>query len=386
MARAEAPSSTSTRQTGVDALKVWLVTGVIAAHAVMVWTGQEEGWVLQETPVREPLLTVLLLASLVGVLFGMATFFLIAGAFTPRSLARKGAGRFVADRLLRLGVPLLFFLVVMAPVVEFVDVADNEGWAGGFFPAFVVHTWLHPAPGPTWFLEVLLLFSLGYVALRAVRPRPVSAPEPPPVRVLVLIGVAVGFASFATRLGIPFTEEIADVRGLNDLYLAQAPAWLAGFVLGVGGAERGWFSRISPPMSRWLFRVAWAAVAAVVMAVAVTAGVLGKDVETFYGGWRWTALVLALLEAAVVVTMPLWLFDVFRRRVRARGALIRELSRAAFGAFLVHQVVLLGAVLATRLVRWPPEIEFLAAATLGVAASFGLAALLVRVPGLRRIL
>jgi hypothetical protein len=84
--------------------------------------------------------------------------------------------------------------------------------------------------------------------------------------------------------------------------------------------------------------------------------------------------------------MPLWLFDVFRRRVRAQGPLIRGLSRAAFGAFLVHQVVLLGAVLATRLVRWPPEVEFLAATTLGVAGSFGLAALLVRVPGIARIL
>jgi hypothetical protein len=386
MARAYAPPTAPTRVTGLDALKVWLVAGVIAAHAVMVWTGQEEGWVLQEPPVREPLLTALLLASLVGVLFGMATFFLLAGSFTPPSLARKGVRRFATDRLLRLGLPLLFFLVVMAPVVEFVDVADNEGWDRGFFPAFVVHTWLNPAPGPTWFLEVLLLFSLGYAAVRAVRPQPRPGPGSPPVRVLVLIAVVVACASFAVRLGIPFTEEIAEVRGLNDLYLAQAPAWGAGFVLGVAGAERGWFDHIPPRMSRWLFRVAWSAVAVVVLAVAVTAGALGEDVEVFYGGWRWPALLLACLEAVVVVAMPLWLYDVFRRRIRGGGPLMRGLSRAAFGAFLVHQLVLLGAVLATRLVVWPPEAEFVAATALGVAGSFGLAAVLVRLPGLSRVL
>jgi hypothetical protein len=279
VARAEALPSTVRRQTGIDALKVWLVAGVITAHAVMVWTGQEEGWVLQELPVREPLLTALLLASLVGALFGMATFFLIAGAFTPPSLARKGPGRFATERLLRLGVPLLVFLLVMAPVVEFADVADNEGWDRGFFPAFVVHTWLNPAPGPTWFLEVLLLFSLAYAALRAVRPRPLSGPEPPAIGVLVLVGVGVGIASFVVRLGLPFTEEIAEVRGMNDLYLGQAPAWLGGFVLGVAGAERGWFDRIPPSLSRWLFRIAWAAVAAVAVAVAVTAGVLGTTLR-----------------------------------------------------------------------------------------------------------
>jgi glucans biosynthesis protein C len=125
------------RQVWADDLKVWLVVGVITAHAVAAWTANE-GWVLEEPPVREPLLTLLSLASLVGVLFGMATFFLIAGAFTPPSLTRKGTRRFVFDRLLRLGVPLLFFLVVMAPVVEFAD--DDVDWDRGF-PTFVVSTW-----------------------------------------------------------------------------------------------------------------------------------------------------------------------------------------------------------------------------------------------------
>ena len=84
----------ATRQGWADDLKVWLVVGVIAAHAVAAWTANA-GWVLEEPPVREPLLTVLMLASLVGVLFGMATFFLIAGTFTPASLTRKGGRRFV---------------------------------------------------------------------------------------------------------------------------------------------------------------------------------------------------------------------------------------------------------------------------------------------------
>jgi peptidoglycan/LPS O-acetylase OafA/YrhL len=365
-----------------DDLKVWLVVGVIAAHAVAAWTANE-GWVLQEPPVREPLLTLLSLASLVGVLFGRATFFLIAGSFTPPSLARKGPRRFVLDRLLRLGVPLLFFLVVMAPVVEFAS--DDADWDRGF-PAFVAYTWQHPAPGPTWFLEVLLLFSVGYATLRAIRSTRAAEPGGLTVRHLVAAIVAVGLVSFLIRLAVPFASERDDIPGLNDLYLAQAPAWLAGFVLGVAGAERGWFDRPRARMSRWLFRVAWSAVTAVVLVVALMVGLLGYDVETFYGGWRWPALILALLEGAVAVAMPLWLCDVFRRRVRSQSALMAVLGRAAFGAFLVHQVVLVGAVLAARRVAWPPEVELVAATGLAVVGSFGLAALLVRVPGVSRVL
>jgi peptidoglycan/LPS O-acetylase OafA/YrhL len=382
MAQAEIRARATPRHVWADDLKVWLVVGVIAAHAVAAWTAQE-GWVLEEPPVREPLLTFLNLASLVGVLFGMATFFLVAGMFTPASLARKGCRRFAVDRLVRLGVPLLFFLVVMAPVVEFA--ADDVDWDRGF-PAFVVHTWQHPAPGPTWFLEVLLLFSLGYAALRAVRPRPAAGPGSPTVGHVVAAITAVGLVSFVVRLVVPFASERDDIPGLNDLYLAQAPAWLAGFVLGVVGAERGWFGRLPPRLSAWLFRVAWSAVAALVVVVVVTVGILGADVTVFYGGWRWQSLVFALLEGAVAVAMPLWLCDVFRRRVRSHGRLMTVSGRAAYGAFLVHQVVLVGAVLATRLVAWPPEVEFLAATTLAVAGSFGCAALLTRVAGVARVL
>jgi fucose 4-O-acetylase-like acetyltransferase len=150
---------TKPRYAYADNLKVLLVAGVIVGHVTMAWT-VNEAWVLDEPPVREPLLTLLNLVALVGVLFAMAAFFLIAGAFTPRSLERKGLRRFLVDRTLRLGVPLVFYLVALAPFVEYVD-SDFAGWDQGF-PAFVTYIWRHPAPGPMWFLEVLLLFSVVY--------------------------------------------------------------------------------------------------------------------------------------------------------------------------------------------------------------------------------
>jgi hypothetical protein len=91
------------------------------------------------------------------------------------------------------------------------------------------------------------------------------------------------------------------------------------------------------------------------------------------------------MEAGVVVGLSVWLLDVFRRRYDHQGPLARRLSRAAYGAFLVHQLVLVGFVLVTRSVAWPPELEFLIAATLAVAGSFGVAAVLVRIPVVSRI-
>ena len=46
--------------------------------------------------------------------------FLIAGLLTPPSLDRKGPGRFVRDRLLRLGVPFAVFALLLWPLPEYV--------------------------------------------------------------------------------------------------------------------------------------------------------------------------------------------------------------------------------------------------------------------------
>ncbi|MGH3333610.1 MAG: hypothetical protein ACRDPJ_20110 [Nocardioidaceae bacterium] len=48
--------------------------------------------------------------------------------------------------------------------------------------------------------------------------------------------------------------------------------------------------------------------------------------------------------------------------------------------------MLVGPVLATHEVSWPAEVDFLVVAVAGVAFSFGTASLLVRLPGVRRIL
>jgi hypothetical protein len=53
------------------------------------------------------------LLGLIGTTFSMGLFFLLAGLLTPRPLARKGARRFVVDRLLRLGMPFAVWVLLL---------------------------------------------------------------------------------------------------------------------------------------------------------------------------------------------------------------------------------------------------------------------------------
>ena len=365
-------SEATVRHPYADNLKTLLVIGVIVGHSIMAWTGIGN-WVFTEPPVREPVMSILSM-SLIAAMFGMAVFFFIAGIFTPRSLARKGLRKFLLDRTLRLGLPMLVFVVVLSPVIEYVD-TSNVGWERGFW-AFTLHIWWPPAPGPTWFLGVLMLFSTIYAMVRTIRPV-AAARLPLRARHLLIPIGAVAVASYAIRIVVPLGEE------RWRLALGQSPGWVAGFTMGVLAAERGWLP-VSPQVSR---AVRWAAG----VTYAASVGILGfwatdATYRDFAGGGAWQSLLVALCEGVLVATMPFWLLDLFRRRFDHQGPVAREMSRSAFAAFLIHQFVLVGLVLASRRTGWSPELNFFVVSLLGVAISFGVGSMLRRLPGVTRIL
>jgi hypothetical protein len=364
-------AASGTRLAYLDNLKVTLVTGVIAGHAFVAWTGFGS-WYVYEPPLREPYLTLVVFPAFIGVLFAMGLFFLVAGLFTPGSLARKGTWRFLKDRALRLGVPMVAFVLLVSPFVEYVD-PDNADFPGGFW-AFVPAVWWPPAPGPTWFLGVLLLFSTVYAL--AARMAPASGRAAPPLRTryLVLAAGVVAVTSYVARIAVPLGEEWA------HLAIGQAASWMVMFTLGVVGATYGWFD----PVPRTVVR-GWRFAAAIAAAVVVGLALLSGDPEVAAGGGTWQSLVLAAGEGVIVVGVSLMLLDLFRRRYDHQGPVLRAMSRAAYTAFLVHPPVLVGLIVALRPVDLPTEVKFLIVAPLAVAASYGLAALLVRVPGVSRV-
>lgn len=361
------------RSAWADNLKVVLVAGVIVGHTTMAWTGVGN-WVLREPYVREPLLTLLTFASALGALFAMPLFFLVAGYFTPRSFERKGFRRFVAGRAVRLLLPMLAFVLLLSPPIEYVD-PDNAGWTRGFW-TFVPEVWWPPAPGPTWFLGVLFIFSVAYAGLRVWLSRPEN-PRVLRLPHLLVLAIPLAVSAFLIRTQAPLGDEVW------RLAVAQSPGWVAGFAMGTLAAERGWLP-LEPGLGRHVRWTGWLAMGSAVVVMGV-AGALGMDLELFLGNGTWQSAVLSAVEGIVLVTVPLWLADVFWRHFDRQGTWGRSLGRAAFGAFLVHQGVLVALILAVRPLHWPPELAYLSVSALGVAISFGLGWLLARVPGVSRI-
>jgi hypothetical protein len=138
----------------VDNLKITVVAGVVVAHAATAYILDIDWYYdIERTTSRlwEPLLG---LPVLLGAVFGLGPLFLLGGVFAARSLARRGAGRFVRARLVRLGVPLALFVVVIDPLTDYLSDLP-EGMGRRPWPYFAPGSEVRDA-GPLWFVAALL--------------------------------------------------------------------------------------------------------------------------------------------------------------------------------------------------------------------------------------
>jgi hypothetical protein len=375
----------------LDNLKLLLVAVIIAGHGALAYGDLENAWPYQD--VQEVHLTgvsnvALAMVVIPAALFAMGLFFLISGLVTPGSLSRKGPRTFARDRLLRLGVPLVVWALVIWP---------GAIWAAHLAAGESHSFWWqlqHADPvldtGPMWFVEVLLIYSLAYAAWRYWRRRraagadPITSDRSAPLsaRTLVACAAAISIATILVRPVFP-----AASGQIGQSHLWQWPQLVVMFGLGIVAAQRGWLDPVPDRIRRGCGLAALGGLAAFLV-VAGTMAAFGVDGGVLFDpGLHWAPLSLAAIEGPLAVGTSVWLLGLAQRRLNRRpGPLVRAKARSAYGAFLLQGVVLIGLMIAMRPVGVPAEIKALTVACLGVAGSFGLAWVLVTRTPLGRII
>jgi hypothetical protein len=99
------------REQWVDNLRVIVIAGVIVLHAATVYLVAIAGWYYQERTTSNVWLVLLSGPALIGATFALGPPFLLAGWFSARSAGPPGPGGFAGSRLVRLGVPLVVFVL-----------------------------------------------------------------------------------------------------------------------------------------------------------------------------------------------------------------------------------------------------------------------------------
>ncbi|MFJ9659935.1 acyltransferase [Streptomyces griseoflavus] len=356
------------RRGELDVLRALVVVGLVFFHAALVFSPDDDFYV--KNPRTTDAVTVL---AGFGVVWAMPVLFLVAGLGARHSVRRRGAAGFARERLLRLGVPLVFGTVVLCPLPQWLrqraagpghDEAYGRFWARFLtvradladFP-FVLDG-EHFETGHLWFVVLLLTFCLllAPVAARlaagaervvpALRRRPalLLLPALPLAAVNALLGMEEGFAGWnrwAYLLFFACGFALADDERVREATRRVAvPVGVLGVVLFAGTAP-GFVTGDDP-------------------FTAGTPSALATRALFGAAGWCWVVAITGLLDRPR------------RPRVRPGGRgrppLPARLAPAALPVYVLHQPVVVA--LAYGVVGWsaPAAVKYavIVAASLAV--------------------
>jgi len=366
----------------IDRLRTVMTALVVVFHAAITYGGSG-GWFYHEVESSaSPSSLLLTLFCGTNQAYFMGFFFLLAGYFTPASLERKGYARFIADRFLRLGLPLLAFGLILGPLTAaMVNYAKGDGFWG-----CIAWLWQHKQfiNGPLWFTQALLLFSLAYCVGRATLGSPLGQTErtakPVPNYLWWLLSaVGVGAVALAIRQFVPTGQNVI------GLQLGYFSSYIFLFALGIAAWRNDWLRQLTWSHARpWIVTllVAWPALP---VGIFLAHKMNGPGKSNFGGGYSWPAILYAFWEPFVAWGLiALWLL-VFRAKMNQPSALWTWLNRRAYAVYIVHPVVLVGVSLLLRGWVAPALVKWGVVGAFAVIACWLAADPLVRLPGVRRV-
>jgi len=372
-----AKAGSKERNGGIDALRA-AVTLLVVFHHTAITYGAPGGWYYKEILPSGSLSGLLLtFFSVANQAWFMGLFFLLAGYFTPPALGRHGTIGFVRERLIRLGIPLIFYFLILQPITVALALTARD-------LSFVrVFAWLWRngkfEPGPLWFVEALLIFTGIWLLWRGMRkPETTAKVAFPSDRVLFAAALVTGIAAFLLRLVWPVGENVA------FLQLGYFASYIVLFAAGCVGADQKWLEQIPEGRKRRWLRIAWLAfpVFPVVALLATKVPWLHGRAE---GGLNLQALVYAFWEPFVAWGFILGLLAFFQRRFASLTGIWPMLARRAFLIYIIHPPVVVGVALAWRDVAAPALVKFLVTGSLACALCYLIAGLALRIPGVARI-
>ncbi len=371
----------------VDNLRILLITLVIVVHLSVTYGGVGE-WYYKEGRPDTISFAVLTWNNGVNQAFFMGFLFMMAGYFTPGSYDRKGPWGFLRDRLLRLGIPMLFYDFVINPLIEYMLVTRVHGFDGSvrkliaqYFGEF------HIGTGPLWFVETLLIFAIIYVLWRHLTKK-TTAPAVENCgkmfgnRVVVVLALALGIVSFIVRIWLPIGWGFAPL----NLQFPFFPQYICLFIVGIVAYRRNWLTRIDDAMGRLWLCVALVLIVILFPALFVLGGALTGDTDSFTGGLHWQCLAYALWEQSLCMAMIITLLLLFRRRLNRQGKLAKAMSASAYTAYIIHAPIVVLVTLAIRNITLYPLLKFALTGLVCVPLCFALGNVVRKLPLARRIL
>ncbi len=320
--------------------------------------------------------------------FFMGFLFLLSGYFVRASYNKKGFMGFVCERLKRLGIPALIYMLVINPFILYVQL--DLSWVRpkpSFFSFYLDHLAnfdFLSGSGPLWFAIALLVFSVIYALVRLIKgPGKKAAELKRPLyssKNVVFLIFIIALLAFLTRTVQPVGTS---VMNMQLCYFAQ---YICLFAVGIVLGKHKGFDTIGYRSGiRWLLSatppafLCWAV-------IMLFGGALEGDLS-YNGGFTWQSAAFALWESFIAVAVSVGLVVLFREKLNRKNKLAAVLADNSFAVYMFHAPVIIAAAQLAAPLTLPPIVKFLLLAVICVPLCFAVCQLIIRkIPLLNKVL
>jgi hypothetical protein len=336
----------------LDNLRAFVIVVVLAFHSVLAYLDflPAAPFGFNEPPYKWRSFAIIDSSRFIGFdlfcayqdVYLMSLMFFLSGLFVWSSLTRKGAGNFLLDRLVRLGIPFALAIILLMPLTLYptYSVTATDTSVEAYYRHYIALPF-YPS-GPQWFLWQLLTLNLiaavvfrlwpaGLKRLGALAAAAASHPRRffiglAAVSAVGYVPLALGFNPWNWVQFGPFS--IQESRPLHYLIY-----FFAGVAIGTTPLDRGLLSPDGKLAQHWRVWIA-AAIAAFFLWIGLTALTMNPNAPASLVV-RFAAALSFVIACPAACFATLALFVRFAaRRIEAA----ESLSDNAYGMYIVHYV------------------------------------------------
>lgn len=271
--------------------------------------------------------------GIVGIVFDifmMPTLFFISGYLAIASLEKKGDWEFVKGKFRRLMIPWAIAVFTLIPLYKVIFLYSRnlpqEHWSTYF------HITNPNSQNWLWFLPLLFLFNLIYLALSKVKSR--------------LSGISMGWAVLATTLiGLTYSYAIGRLFGFRNWTLTplidfeneRLLMFFMAFLLGGLGYRQQIFIKKAKSKKLYIIAnsIAW---------IPVSAHIFARLYPFFFPqGFAITPLYQFIWHLSFYLSLPVMVYvmiESFRLYANKPGRIWSELNRNSYGVYIIHVIVI----------------------------------------------
>ena len=362
----------------IDNLRAMIIMIVVMVHTGVTYSNMGSWYYYEKTTLEMGASIFFGIFLSTTQAFDMSFLFMVAGYFVPVSYDVKGASRFIKDRLFRLGVPLVIYMLIIHQLT--LKLAYPQANLVEYYINSIKKLSIFSGSGPLWFVLVLLIFSAFYLLFRLVFKKEISLRQPKiNTGNVLLLTLMITIPAFLIRILMPMGSAWMNIQ------FPFFSGYIIMFIIGIIAKRLELFEKITLKAGiKWLL-IFFTAGYGFFGALVVLGGLLNGDISVISGGLKWQSFAFALWESFGCVTISIGLIGTFRNCFNKQNRFQKFLSDNCFGVYVFHTPILVAISVSFKSWAVHPFIKFISVGILAIVASYIFTSLVRKIHFLKKL-